>query len=86
MRIEIKSAEVVQREVPGRGEREGFTAYSQDAYIVTDDERRKFSLRVQDKASAYKPGAYQLGGASLSVDQYGRLELGRVVLEPIKQG
>jgi len=84
MRIEVKSAEVQAREVLGKGGREGFTAYSQVAYVVSEDERKKISLRVPDRNSGYKPGAYELAADSFVVNSFGGLELARVVLQPVK--
>lgn len=84
MKIEVKVGEVQSHEVPARGDRDGFTVLSQDAYIVTEDERKKFVIRLADRGQVYKPGWYTLDGSSFSVNRFGALELGQVRLVPLK--
>jgi hypothetical protein len=82
MRIEIKSDAVITEERKSRTG-EGFTTYSQTAFLIGEDERKKFSLRVSDRSSGYKPGLYDLSADSFFVNGYQGLELARVVLVPV---
>jgi len=85
MRVRIKSETVISETRPD-GQGGTFEALHQDAFLIGEEEVKKFRLRVASPAKGYKAGDYVLGSESLTVNKYGSLELGQVSLVPVPAG
>jgi hypothetical protein len=83
MHIEIRSAEVHSQERSSPSTGKPYVIRTQAAFLVGVEERKKFELRLEDGQVSYAPGRYEISSESLTVDQYKRLSLGRVTLEPV---
>jgi len=84
MKIEIRSAEVKSREVPGGATGKPFTVRSQAAIMRGAIEVKVFDLNLGDQQS-YAPGLYEISSESFTVDSYGRVGLSRnLKLEPVQ--
>jgi len=82
MKIEILSHEVKTVERKG-ATGNTFTIRTQEALIKGRREVKEFDLRLEDGQVAYPVGLYEIGSRSLTVDAYGRLQLGKLTLEPV---
>lgn len=84
MRIVIKSKEVEVRRGKVAATGREYSIAEQSAYIVTDDETRRFKFALPDGAAPYEPGEYSLSGESFEIDQYKSLTVKRVKLVAVK--
>jgi len=82
MRIIVKSGTVFSED--RRGANGSYTTYWQDAFFDGGEETLKVRVPVSDPAKSYAPGEYTFGSASFVRNKYQSLELGRLVLEPVK--
>ncbi|AYV19812.1 single-stranded DNA-binding protein [Vibrio mediterranei] len=72
---------VDERVIPARGDRSEMKLYSQVAFVHLGGRFPvEFSLSLEQGASAYPAGKYQLHASSFKVGQYGRLEFERNLL------
>lgn len=83
--IIIKSDAVHTREIPARGDRAKITFREQKAAIEKgEDFPVPFNVQLADDQRPYPPGRYSLDLASLEVNEYGSLKMGRrVALVPL---
>jgi len=83
MHIEIDSVDVKEKSGVNKAGN-SYKSRSQEALLRGPRECKVFELRLEDGQSPYPLGKYQLSSRSLTVDNYGRLSVGRVMLEPMK--
>jgi hypothetical protein len=82
LKLEIKDETVEERVINPKGGGSGFTIYEQKARLAINDEIRNIRLSSRSR-DMYKKGIYTISDSSFYVNQYGSLQLGRLVLEPI---
>lgn len=78
--ILVKSDAVHTRTIPARGDRASISFREQKAAIETgEDFPQPFNIQLADDQRPYPPGRYLLDLASLEVNEYGGLKVGRRV-------
>jgi len=82
MKIRVKSTEVETVRI--RGKRGDFDSRRQTAYLETADEVRRVEVQLGKDQSPYAPGVYGVHESSFRVNDFSRLEIGRLVLDPLK--
>jgi len=80
LRLTIKSAEVTEK--TGTNAKGPWKIREQTARIELNDESRKVVVALNKDAAPYAPGVYEVSDASFYIDNYGGLQLGRLVLRP----
>ena len=81
MKIRVKSVEVETVRIKGRnGE---FDSRRQSGYIETGDEIRRVDVPLLRDQTPYALGLYMIDDRSYRVNDFGRLEIGRLVLSPL---
>lgn len=92
IRIEIKTANVTPRNIVAKqGPRAGQTIQllEQEAYAETYGDNGKhaypsrITLNLESNEKPYPPGVYTVDPASLYVDRFQKLQLGRLRLTPV---
>lgn len=90
IKIEVLSTEVNTKTVQRKTDGKSFTFHEQDAYafvVDKDGKAQKYPVRMvvtlDDKQEPYRPGFYALAPATLYVDKFGALTVGRVTLQPL---
>jgi len=81
VKIRVKSTEVETVRIRGKGG--DFDSRRQVAYIETAEEVRKVEVQLGKDQSPYAVGLYGIDDASFRVNQFGRLEVGRLILTPL---
>ena len=89
IKIEIKNTKVEQFSGVGKRSGKPFTMNNQMGYVNLPDVngeilRRSIKITLPDGQQPYPVGVYQLALSSLMVDSFGRLSVGRIVLEPLQ--
>jgi hypothetical protein len=86
LKVEVKEAKVFSRDVTRK--RDGkvfhFRVQAGYAHIPGKPYPVEFEIGLGTEQEPYAPGFYTVGSESLYVDRYGQLNLGRLVLEPVK--
>lgn len=90
MKIEIKSTTINSRNITSKKTGEIIQFVEQEAYAYTSDRNghphaypSRIVVNAQENGQPYPVGFYTLSASSYMVDRFGKLELGRVRLEPL---
>ena len=89
IRIEVKSAKVIERNIPPTPKRpQGLTIREQQAAFSAPglDFPQPFLVSLGNGAEPYAPGLYTIDPACYGVNQYGSLELRRLRLVALSGG
>lgn len=82
LKVEIRDASVERATVNGRNG--SFTSERQSGWVtLPSGETRKVRVRVKD-GKAYPVGEYTMSDESFTVSQYGDLQVGALILVPLK--
>lgn len=84
MRIEVKStATTTKSGTSAKGK--PYSINEQEAWVdMTNGERRKLKVALEDGGKPYPLGFYELDDESFTVNQYGNLEIGRLRLVAVR--
>lgn len=82
MKIRVKSETVITEQ--RRGENGPYEVFYQEALFEGGEETLKVRVPVESPARGYAAGDYTFASSSFVRNKYQSLELGRVVLEPLR--
>jgi len=86
MKIQVKSNEVITKRGTSRGTGRPYEMRVQVAFFEHEDERRKIEIMLEREQSAYAVGVYGIDDRSYTVDNFGNLQIARLVLTPLVAG
>lgn len=86
MKIRVQSAQVVERTIKRQRDGKEFRFREQQGLVQVGLETRIVNVGLADDQAPYPSGEYMLLDGSFFVDRNGRLQVGRLALQPVVAG